>query len=179
VATHFPKLPKLWYVVLAITFIAGVVLLCCQPIVPSVVQQLSSKVKPDAWSVLIGIYLVSVVVTNLILFKAMRWLHILFDLHGSDSLADIWASTFVGLCENVMYPTALLVDKSEFIGLWLALKTAAGWVRWTGAGTGEHNNDMAGRNEARRHFNRFLVGNALSIMAAIVTYGSMKMWVLS
>ena len=166
-AATSPKLPKSWYAVLALTFITGVVLLCVQPNVPSWVQRLSSKMKPDAWSVLFGIYLISMVVTNFVLFHTMRWLHRLFALYKSNSIPDIWSSTFVGLCESVMYPTALVVDKPEFIGFWLLFKVAARWLRWTGTDTGtrQHIGNVTDLNEVRRHFNRFLVVNALSIMA--------------
>lgn len=176
-----PRLPQSWYMVLALTFVAGVVLLCWQPNVPSWVQRLSDKVKPNAWSVLFGIYLVSITVTNFVLFYIMAWLQRLFALHTSESIPDIWSSTFVGLCESVMYPTALLVGKSEFIAFWLAIKVAAGWLRWTGIDTNrsKQGGKLTDLNEARRHFNRFLVGNALSIMAAVVTYGFLKIWTLT
>jgi len=79
-----------------------------------------------------------------------------------------------------MYPTALIIGHGEFIGVWFAIKVAGQWVRWTGEATNTNASESVEiANEARRRFNRFLVGNVLSIMAAFSTYGALKIWVLN
>jgi len=70
-----------------------------------------------------------------------------------------------GVCESIMYLTAFLVGKPEFIGIWLALKVAGQWVRWKGEAprrffARRHNAEEA--NEGRRRFNAFLIGNVSS-----------------
>jgi hypothetical protein len=82
----------------------------------------------------------------------------LFGLASDEDVKPVylWPPLLVGSCEAILYPTALLIGKAEFIGVWLALKVAGHWSLWTG--------DYKGRNR----FNMFLIGNALSIITAFV-----------
>ncbi len=64
---------------------------------------------------------------------------------------NYWPPVLVGYCESVLYPTSLLMGYGAFIGLWLTLKTSVQWKRWQEETQGRH------------HFQKFLVGNALSI----------------
>ena len=81
-----------------------------------------------------------------------------------------WHAQAVGLIERALYTSSWVAAKPEFIGLWLAIKVAGQWKRWT-----EEQEDPTvlrwGKQEqetvpARAYYNVFLIGNALSI-----TYG--------
>jgi hypothetical protein len=167
------KLQWWWYLILLLMLVGGVALIQENWQVPQQIQQLSPSVRPDSWSRLLGIYLVSIVITHLVSFYAARGMGLLLVLKGPDKLADVWSPTLVGISESIMYPTAILIGKAEFIAVWLAVKVAGQWVRWAGEGRND-----AEANEGRRRFNRFLVGNALIILAAFVTYGALRIWVL-
>jgi len=70
----------------------------------------------------------------------------------SARVRDYFQNFFVGLFELAVYP--VLISHMEFapLGAWVGLKTVAQWGEWkTDRGT----------------FNRFLLGNALVIIAAI------------
>jgi hypothetical protein len=123
---------------------------------------------------LVGIYFVSIVITHLVSFYTSRGIGVLLELEGPDTLPDIWSPALVGLAESVLYPTVLIAGKPDFIGVWLAVKVAGQWIRW-----GSDEKDRIKANEGRRRFNRFLVGNALSILAASATYGVIKIWALA
>jgi hypothetical protein len=173
------KLQNRWYFILLFFLIIGIILICLNPQLPAKFRLLSDLVRCDRWSVLFGIYLVSIVITHIIIFYTARLTAVLLDLNGPDKLTDLWSPVLVGICENIMYPTALIIDHSEFIGVWFAVKVAGQWVRWTGeTDRPKDNKQIEVANEARRRFNRFLVGNSLSIMAAFATYGALKIWVL-
>jgi hypothetical protein len=42
-----------------------------------------------------------------------------------------WTSKMVGLVERGLYIFALQIGTPEFIGIWLAIKVAGSWQRWT------------------------------------------------
>ena len=174
-------LPWWWYVILLLLSAAGICLIWLNPQLPHEFGRLSKKVRPDAWSTVGGILLLSIVLTHLLIFGVSRLLRLLLRLHGDDSHADMWSPALVGISESVMYPMALFLGKPEFIGVWLAIKVASQWVRWKGdAGqfpaSGE--SDIEKLNEGRRRFNGFLVGSSLSIMSGTATWGALKIWVV-
>jgi len=68
------------------------------------------------------------------------------------------SATMIGVVERVLYTTSWLVGKPEFVAVWLALKVAGQWSRWTGS-DGVTNTATSGRPI----FNIFLIGNAFSI----------------
>jgi hypothetical protein len=155
---------------------AGSILIYCNPQAPRRLQEISSAVRPDRWAILFGIFLWSVVLTHLFVFYLTRFMTVLLNLHGEETLADLWSPVVVGICESIMYPTALLIGKADFIGVWLAIKVAGQWARWMGeAGASQSPEEL---NEGRRRFNRFLVGNAASIIAGVLTWGAFKVWAL-
>jgi len=174
-------LPWWWYVILLLLAAAGLCLIWLNPQLPYQFGRLSKRVRPDAWSTVVGIFLLSIVLTHLLIFGASRLLRLLLRLHGDDSHADMWSPALVGISESVMYPTALFLGKPEFIGVWLAVKVAGQWVRWKGdAGQSptSSESDIEKLNEGRRRFNGFLVGNSLSIMSGTATWVALKIWVL-
>jgi hypothetical protein len=60
----------------------------------------------------------------------------------------------LGICERISYTGALLLGVPGWIGVWLAVKVAAQWQRWTG--------------QERATFNVFLIGNLLSIFFSVL-----------
>lgn len=174
-------LPWWWYVILLLLAAAGICLIWLNPQLPHEFGRLSKRVRPDAWSMVGGILLLSIVLTHLLIFGASRLLKLLLRLHGDDSQADMWAPALVGIAESVMYPMALFLGKPEFIGIWLAVKVAGQWVRWKGdamqsSAPGE--SEIEKLNEGRRRFNGFLVGSSLSIMSGTATWCALKIWVV-
>lgn len=168
-------LPWWWYVSLALVGCIGVVLLVSNPQLP-LFNGITLKIPNDKWAIFFGIYLLSIVVTHPIIFFLSKAAHVLLELSTDDTTADRWSPTLVGICESVMYPTSLLLNKAEFIGVWLAVKVAGQWVRWKreGSGLGQTTEQ---ENLGRRRFNRFLFGNALSIICAVLTWAALKKWV--
>ncbi|HHT9132126.1 MAG TPA: hypothetical protein ACFYED_06540 [Candidatus Tripitaka californicus] len=70
----------------------------------------------------------------------------------------------LGCVERALYTASFQLDKSEFIGVWLALKVAGQWKRW-----GEDMEYGGRKIIGRTFYNIFLIGNALSIAYAIVS----------
>jgi hypothetical protein len=64
----------------------------------------------------------------------------------------------LGICERVSYTAAFLLGIPTWIGVWLAIKVAAQWNRWT--------------DEERATYNVFLIGNLLSIV-----FGFLGAWI--
>jgi len=67
-----------------------------------------------------------------------------------------WLPPILGMMERGLYVTAFYIDKPEFIGIWLVLKVAGQWVRWSQ------------ENVGRSIFTIFLIGNILNIAYAAV-----------
>jgi hypothetical protein len=103
----------------------------------------------------------------------MRFLTKEFCLSEIGTSASRLTPIAVGFCEAWLYPVALITGHADFIGLWLAVKVAGSWVRWSGEGKKGDELD-----EARRRFNRFLIGNALSILGALIFYCVLKVFAL-
>lgn len=64
----------------------------------------------------------------------------------------------------MLYVVSFQVTAIEFIGVWLALKVAGQWRQWNEGQTLDNDIKITGREI----FNTFLIGNALSIIYAIV-----------
>jgi hypothetical protein len=105
-------------------------------------------------------------------YSARRFMDWIFRIRYRERQEDekeietYFPPAFVGFAEAILYPTALLSGQPEFIAVWLALKVAGQWNEWQRGYQG------------RARFNRFLVGNALSIMVSGLTYGAIKSFVL-
>lgn len=70
-------------------------------------------------------------------------------------MANPWTAAYVGIIERILYVASLQLQSAEFIGLWLGIKVAGGWARWS---------------ENRKIFQVFLMGNGLSVMYAAVGF---------
>lgn len=74
------------------------------------------------------------------------------------------------------------MNHAGFIPLWLGIKVAVRWTGWVGIRGANGLNKQTERTdpyEARRLYNKFLVGNAFSIAAAVITYFLLKSFALN
>jgi hypothetical protein len=72
--------------------------------------------------------------------------------HKSARVRDWWLPFIIGLLELTAYPYFIASGDLKPIGGWIALKTVAQWREWT---------------KSRSNYQRFLIGNALVIAAAV------------
>jgi hypothetical protein len=80
------------------------------------------------------------------------WSQDVLSASASARVRDYFQNFFIGLFELAIYPPLIAHMDLAPIGAWITLKTVAQWGEWkTDRGT----------------FNRFLIGNALVITAAI------------
>lgn len=73
----------------------------------------------------------------------------------SDAMANPWTAVYVGVVERILYVASLQLAAPEFIGIWLALKVAGGWKRWS---------------ERRQIFQVFLIGSGFSVLYSVVGF---------
>jgi hypothetical protein len=170
-------LPKWWYLALSVILFGGVVLFFKNPQVPFWVTKVTDRVRPDGWSMLFAIYLLSMVFSHFVVFSSLLVTKHLFVLASPTfRRRNLWPPALLGLLESVLYPTAFLIGRTDFIGLWLLLKVAGQWPRWTRETSTAEDGDAV--DEGRRRYYQFLIGNALSVGLAAVSYAVMKMLVL-
>jgi hypothetical protein len=154
-----------WYLFLAIVLVVGVLLLIVSgPFCPS---WMPPQVRSDGWGRLFGIIMISGVLSHVLIAYVLRRLDDWFELvDRNPPPKNLLPPASLGLCESVLYPSAWILGHAEFIGVWLALKVVGDWPRW-----GTHGEDPDALDEGRRRYTRFLIGNALMLMAGAVTYG--------
>lgn len=164
----FTPLGWVWCLIALIMVGLGSVLVLVRPSQPAFgwIQRAAPIVQQDAWLRLIGIYVITVAINMIVIHPLMIRLRYWFGLEREVSAQNGLPTALVGVCEAVLYPTSWLVGKPEFIGVWLALKTAAGWKLWQKE-TGP-----------RAHFQMFLIGNALSIVLGSLSFFFMRGFVL-
>lgn len=163
-----------WYLVLAAILSMGGFLIWVWPSALGFLSRVSVRVRPDAGGRFLGIILFSTVLNHLAIYWAIRGIHSLFDLRTVASPTDLWPPAILGILESSLYVVALVMAKPEFIGFWIALKTAGGWIAWSGSSK----RDPGERNRARRRFYGFLVGNGLTLIAVLMTFGVLKLFAL-
>jgi len=66
---------------------------------------------------------------------------------------DYWLSFIIGFSELLIYPILMIQDIWTPIGAWIAIKVAVTWGNW---------------QKSRTIYNRFLVGNILSIIGSCI-----------
>jgi hypothetical protein len=71
--------------------------------------------------------------------------------HWDGPARFISTTFFVGVFERFMYTTAFMSYMPEFVGVWLVFKAVSNWTRW---------------QSERDLFNKYLIGNALSLIMA-------------
>lgn len=75
-----------------------------------------------------------------------------FCSNASDiGIDDYWLPWFIGIFELSVFPLLMAKDLWVFIGAWLGIKTASSWRGW---------------ERTRTAYNRFLLGNILSLGAS-------------
>jgi hypothetical protein len=172
-------LPVWWYVTLIVAVVVAIVLIACNPPFPLAISRVFSKhVRPDRWSIAVGLVVLAIVLSHLAGAVARYVLAALLRLTGDTTAADAWSPAVVGVCESVLYPASLLLNKPEFIGVWLAIKVAGQWARWSGDRVEGAPSDLDALNQGRRRFNAFLVGNAISIGFGVFVWLCFKVVVL-
>jgi hypothetical protein len=163
-----PFLPWWWYACLTALVLAGGLLLWLNLLLPPELRVVSGHSLPRAWSRFVGAALLGVVVHHLVVFWSARIVGRLLRIDADFTPTDMLSPALLGLCEAVFYPGAFFLHKPEFIGVWLAIKVAGQWVRWGGAPDAA--STMEALHKGRRLFNRFLIGNAVSVIAGIALW---------
>ncbi len=75
-----------------------------------------------------------------------------FCSNGSDiRIDDYWLPLLIGIFELSVFPLLIAKDLWVFIGAWIGIKTASSWGGW---------------QKTRTAYNRFLLGNILSLGAS-------------
>jgi hypothetical protein len=72
----------------------------------------------------------------------------------------------IGRAERALYVLTICFGHPEFIAVWLALKTAVHWRAWSDNKNGKKND--YGDALSRAIFNLFVLGNAMSLLAAVL-----------
>jgi hypothetical protein len=73
-----------------------------------------------------------------------------------------WQPGATGMTERTLFVAALLTSNGAFIGVWLALKSVAGWSEWTTPQMTKKHREVPGR----AIFVNFMIGSGASIAVA-------------
>lgn len=160
-----------WLLVLGGLLAVGLLFLFWLPAMPPSVAEAFPAVPADRWGVLLAIYVFTMLGSHLLTFFSLVVLRRItgFATTVEYEPRNAWLPILVGFCESILYPTAWLVGKLEFVGFWVALKTAGQWKAW-----------QDGQNHAgRRRFLVFLIGSALSLLFASLGFWFIKVFVLT
>ena len=166
------ELPWWWVLFIVVLAVIGFAFWKFAWVFPTWITRAYTRVPVDRWHLLVVIYLSGVIGSHIVGYFVRRFMDCLFGIRyrereqGEREVETYFPPALVGFAEAILYPTALLIRQPEFIAIWLALKVAGQWKDW----------EIGYQGRAR--FNRFLVGNALSIMVGGLTYGAIKSFVL-
>ena len=79
-----------------------------------------------------------------------------FCSNGKDiKIDDYWLPAIIGCTELIIFPILMAKGWTMGIGAWIAIKTASSWGGW---------------QKTRTAYNRFLLGNILSLSASFFIY---------
>ncbi len=156
-----------WIVFNVVVLLSGIGSWLCLPAVPPSIADAFPLVPAGRWGRLLGLYAFSAVVSHWIIYGLITVVRRVIGVPNPFDRVHFFPPAFVGYGESVLFPTAWLLGKPEFIGLWLAIKAAVQWKLW----------DVG--QEGRSRFNIFLVGNALSVGLGSLSFALMKVLVLS
>jgi hypothetical protein len=85
-----------------------------------------------------------------------------FLSNGKDvRIDDYWLPSIIGYFELIIFPLLIAKDLIVVIGAWMAIKTASSWGGW---------------EKTRTAYNRFLLGNLLSLSVAFAIYKIFKLY---
>jgi len=93
------------------------------------------------------------IIKNMACFKI--FIKLLWGFSGNPKLDDYWLSALVGFSELAVFPVLIFKHKWYYIGFWILIKTTANWGKW---------------KQSRTNFNRFLVGNILSLFFSYLIF---------
>jgi hypothetical protein len=138
--------------------LVGIIVWFCMPPLPQWMNYPGLKLQPNHLGRLLALYAFLIAGSTLIINPLIAGIRKLFKLDAPDDVLyeNIWPAMLVGSCEAVLYPTSLIINKPEFIGVWLALKVAGHWKFWEEG------------HKGRNRFNMFLIGNSFSIVIAFL-----------
>jgi hypothetical protein len=74
---------------------------------------------------------------------------------------DYWLPAIIGIFELAVFPVLMIKEWWGFIGAWIGIKTASSWGGW---------------KKARTAYNRFLLGNLLSLLASYFLVLLFRFW---
>jgi hypothetical protein len=170
------RLPAWWNVFLVTILIIGIVLVCINPLLHQNLTSLVPEFRSEAISRVVGILFISISLSHWCVFYLIQGVDKLFGLVGESTVEDLCPSSLVGVFEGILYPISFIIHQGEFIGLWLAVKVAGQWVRWGTEFPTDESKDgplelrILEAKRGRRRFNKFLIGNAMRILLAGITY---------
>jgi hypothetical protein len=115
-------------------------------------------------------YIFAVVIGGILtkLVSDRMWKCIGWDEKNDDSQKlrpNVWQPRVIGIVERILYVATLQLGKAEFVGIWLALKVAGQWSRWS-------KDPEEGENlpQGRTIYHNFLIGNGISVLYAFVGF---------
>lgn len=168
--TNLKHTKRTWFLsMVLLPILLGILLLCMF----SFIDSWFYKIKPLSWHKLFGVWLIWIGVADLITKFLLNIIGELFGLPNQDDEATekacFFSGSIQGMCERILYPFSFLIRKPEFIGAWILFKVASQWSGWE---RGENKGI-----KARLQFNKFIIGNALSIIFGVLIYVSFKIFV--
>jgi hypothetical protein len=98
------------------------------------------------------------------------WKEIKEESADRDHSLHLWYGQVIGIVEGIMYVTAFLLDKWEFIGIWLAFKVVGRWERSRIEFQQKKKRGILGKLETHAIYSIFTIGNALSLVYAFFGY---------
>lgn len=80
-----------------------------------------------------------------------------------------WTASIVGVTERLLYTSAILFNKLEFIGVWFLLKVASQWRRWGEKGANNKtDDDEKSAYRERANFNSYLINTGMSLAYGVL-----------
>jgi hypothetical protein len=87
-----------------------------------------------------------------------------------------WTASIVGVTERMLYTSAILFNKLEFIGIWFLLKVVSQWRRWGEKDLkSKTNDDEKSVYRERANFNSYLINTGLSLAYGVLG-GEITIW---
>lgn len=96
------------------------------------------------------------------------WKEIKEEKKDKDHKLHRWYGGIIGILEGIMYITAFLLGRFEFIGIWLAFKVVGRWERSRIEFKYKSDKGDLGKLQTHAIYSIFTIGNALSIIYAFI-----------
>lgn len=123
------------------------------------VGRLLTGCEPIVWSSVIG-YTFSILCGHALIAKVIDQMWQAMGETQPGQLHErsrIWTTRILGMMERGLYTASLQSGYAPFVGIWISLKVASNWGRWS-------------TDKGRKIYNVFMIGNGLSIAFAFVGY---------